>query len=236
MHEDQRMLESAMNSQKIIIDKVIEDCLWLMPGWFSRHLGAYDGNKISEFRELDGLDQFLTPQILTTYGARVREDKELYPRVLGAICATCYGYLHPLGTIAGDFEDQDLLMRMILKFDIELARSVFMVPTQKTDFNHFSYDQLQESCLRSQEYSTSLGHRIYQMYSGGTSFFQEPKIVVEYYGNIVNLSLYCWLMTTNEEMLSYSTELLETKPSFKEKFNTPLIGKVRSLWDSLRNR
>lgn len=240
MHEDQSLLvsfEGPLDEHKIIVQKVIEDCLWLAPKWFSNHLKSYDTSKIIEFRELADRVTMANPTILTAYAARNLKDKEMYPRALGMIAAHCYGYLHPIGCamIMHSIQD-DRVVDIIKRFDKEVAENVRVIPTQRVNFDNYSIQQLEASSIASQEYCTQIGQRLYEIYSAGTSFFEEPKLVVEFYGNLVNLVLYCWLMTTNQELLSYSSGILENKPDFRKNFNIPLHHKGKKLWDSMRDK
>lgn len=214
MHGD----EGVLDPYNKIVPKIINDSIWLSPDWFLKHFGKYNYEDLFNIKDLDGIDGFVEmPSIFTVYGAKYLQDKEIYPRLLGATSLVCFNYLHPIGNLIKLHGTEGRFFSIFNKFNIELAENINLLPVQRVDFDHFSYEQLKENCISSQIRCFEIGNELYSIYTNGTSFVQKPSIIVELYGNIVNLNLYCWLMTTNQEALSYHDVDKEKIPDIKLK-------------------
>lgn len=212
--------------QQVIIRKVINDVFWLVPEWYHKILDSYDFNFVSKYSDIPLMLNNSTPFDITVWSSTTFGDKEIYPRSLGLIVVSVYTYLNPIGLYASYREiPEPKAIPYIMRFGSEIYDNLHFLTAQKLDFTKYTLESLRYSCYSSQARMLEIGENAWDVYQNGTSIMIKPPIAIEFYNTVINLSLFCWLMTTNHEILQYAKDILQNMPLNRTNLFIPLLTK-----------
>lgn len=226
-------MDAFANIQQIIVKKMITDVHWLVPEWYNKIMDSYNFSLIFKYNEMPLALNNSTPFDITVWSSTTFGDKQIYPRSLGLIVASVYSYLHPVALYASYKEmPESKTVPYIIRFGTEIFDNLHLLAAQKMDFVKYTLESLRYSCYSSQARMLEIGEEAWDVYHNGTSIMAKSAIPIEFYNTVINLSLFCWLMTTNHEVLQYAKDVLQQMPLNRTNLFVPLLEKGKKIWQS----
>lgn len=220
------MFRSKTNTiEQQIFYKIADDILWLSPDWFQSYLAKINVTEKDLFDckmiFRDGISY--SPDILTILAASKKEDAYIYPRILGALIGLNYIFINPLLVYGNSGINQNnKFPRIVNKFTLELFNKLSTLNVELKE-EEYTYELLKKKCIDYQAAAYNQGELLWNFYQKNTSCIQ-GNIIDNFYNNLINLTLYCWQLTINEQL---KDRIIEIEGLQRPEYYKTLMDKFR---------